>query len=582
LRDALPIASAGLLRSYLRRVGRDHRRDLVGIVLLHGVAAAAGLVVPWLVGDLVEAATDGTGGYGTIDRLALFIAVCLAVQTVLTRYARLRSAVFGETVLARLREDFVDEALTLPIGVVESAGTGDLLTRTSRDVDTLGWSVRFAVPETVVALVTAVCTVVAALLVGGWVAVPLVLGVPVLWVAARWYLKRAPDGYIREHASYSRINATLAETVEGARTVEALGLGDQRRARIDEDIAESYAAESYTRNLRTVFFPAVEMGYVVPVATTLLLGGVLMDRGTISLAELTAAVLYVRFLIDPVDRILNWMDTLQVGAASLARLLGVAEVPDDRTPTGRTPQGEDIELDDVRFSYVAGREVLHGVDLELAAGERLAVVGPSGAGKSTIGRLIAGIQGPTTGAVTVGGVGVTELELDDLRRRVALLTQEHHVFVGTLRDNLQLALDEPGTAADDRLWGALDSVDARGWVEHLPHGLDTVVGSGGHRLTDAQAQHLALARVVLSDPHTLVLDEATSLIDPRAARSLERSLSAVLEGRTVVAIAHRLYTAHDADRVAVVEDGEISELGSHDELVARGGSYAALWKSWQS
>ncbi|MFD1825666.1 MULTISPECIES: ABC transporter ATP-binding protein [Mumia] len=582
MHDALPIAGTRLLRSYLRQLGRDHRRDLVGIMLLHGAAAGAGLVVPWLVGDLVEAATEGRGGYGTIDRIALFVAVCLVAQTILTRYARLRSSVFGETVLARLREDFVDEALTLPIGVVESAGTGDLLTRTSRDVDTLGWAVRFAVPETVVALVTAVCTVVAAVLVGGWVLVPLVLGVPVLWAATRWYLKRARDGYIREHASYSRINATLAETVEGARTVEALGLGDQRRARIDEDIAESFAAESYTRNLRTVFFPAVEMGYFVPVVATLLLGGVLLDRGTISLAELTAAVLYVRFLVDPVDRILNWMDTLQVGATSLARLLGVSEVPDDREPTGRTPEGEDIELDDVRFSYVAGREVLHGVDLELAAGERLAVVGPSGAGKSTIGRLIAGIQGPTTGAVTVGGVGVTELELDDLRRRVALLTQEHHVFVGTLRDNLQLALEESGTAADGQLWAALDAVDAREWVEHLPHGLDTVVGSGGHRLTDAQAQHLALARVVLTDPHTLVLDEATSLIDPRAARALERSLSAVLEGRTVVAIAHRLYTAHDADRVAVVEDGEISELGSHDELVARGGSYAALWKSWQS
>ncbi|MBW9204756.1 ABC transporter ATP-binding protein/permease [Mumia sp. zg.B17] len=581
MHDALPIAGSRVFRSYLRRIGRDHRRDLVVIVVLHGAAAGAGLVVPWLIGDLVEAATD-KGGYGTIDRIAIFVAVCLLAQTVLTRWARLRSAVFGETVLARLREDFVDEALGLPIGVVESAGTGDLLTRTSRDVDTLGWSVRFAVPETVVALVTAACTIAAALLVGGWVAVPLVLGVPVIWVASRWYLARARAGYIREHASYSRINTTLAETVEGARTVEALGLGAQRSERIDADIAESYAAESYTRNLRSVFFPAVEIGYLVPVVATLLVGGWLMAQGSITLAQMTAAVLYVRFLIDPVDRIISWMDTLQVGATSLARLLGVAEVPDDRVPTGRTPAGEEIELDDVRFSYIEGREVLHGVDLELAAGERLAVVGPSGAGKSTIGRLIAGIQGPTSGAVTVGGVGVTELELDDLRRRVALLTQEHHVFVGTVRDNLQLALEDGGTAADDRLWAALDAVGARDWVAQLPHGLDTMVGSGGHRLTDAQAQHLALARVVLTDPHTLVLDEATSLIDPRAARALERSLSAVLEGRTVVAIAHRLYTAHDADRVAVVEDGAITELGSHDELVARGGSYAALWKSWQS
>ena len=319
------------------------------------------------------------------------------------------------------------------------------------------------------------------------------------------------------------------------------------------------------------------MSYVLPVVATLLAGGWMYVAGWVGLAQVTAATLYVQQLIDPVDRLLSWLDHLQTGAASLARLLGVAKVPDDRAPGARRPDDERLAAHDVRYSYVDGRDVLHGVTLALRPGERLAMVGPSGAGKSTLGRLLAGIDGPRTGSVTVGGVPLVELPLDGLRRHVALVTQEHHMFAGTLRENVSLA--RPG-ASDVDVHSALSAVDALDWVLALPGGLDTVVGSGGHPLTPAQEQQVALARLVLADPHTLVLDEATSLIDPRAARHLERSLAAVLRGRTVVAIAHRLFSAHDADRVAVVEDGRVTELGSHAELIAAGGAYAALWRSW--
>jgi ABC-type multidrug transport system fused ATPase/permease subunit len=310
-----------------------------------------------------------------------------------------------------------------------------------------------------------------------------------------------------------------------------------------------------------------------------LAGGLLHARGLATVGEVTAVALYMRQLVDPLDLVLGWLDHLQVGGAAFARLLGVAHVPADREATGRRPDGERLVARDVRFAYTPGRDVLHGVDLDLRPGERLAMVGPSGAGKSTLGRLLAGVNAPGSGSLTVGGVGLVELSLDELRGHVVLVTQEQHLFAGTLRDNLSLA--RPG-AADAALRAALDAVDALGWADALPESLDTVVGAGGHALSAAQAQQVALARLVLADPHTLVLDEATSLLDPRAARHLERSLSAVLVGRTVVAIAHRLHTAQHADRVAVVEDGRVTELGTHAELVAAGGPYADLWRRWRN
>ncbi|MGY4643343.1 ABC transporter ATP-binding protein [Cellulomonas sp. URHB0016] len=573
----LPVADPAVVRTYTAHLLRTHRRPLTRIAALHTLAAVAGLAGPWLLGRLVDAVADGTT-VGYVDRLIAVGVVAVLAQTVLIRFASRSSMVFGEMVFAQLREEFIETVTSLPLSTVERAGTGDLVARTTNDVNKLQHAVRFGVPRVIVAVVTISLTVVASLLMSPLVAIAMFVGVPGLLVVVRWYLKRATPAYQRESAAYAALNGTITESVEGARTVDALRLGRRRMRRVEADLSEAFEAEKVTLRLRTVLFPGIDLAFVLAPVAVLLWGGYLASNGYVTLGAVTTIVMYTYQVTGPVWELIFWVDEIQVAATSLARIVGVQLVEQDRVPRAGTPADEDITAEGLRYAYREGHDVLHSVELELRHGERLAVVGPSGAGKSTLGRMLAGIHPPTGGTVTVGGVPLVDLPLEDLRGHVALVTQEHHVFVGTVSDNLRLAAE---TASDKDLERALRAVEAWEWVAALPDGLGTEVGSGGAPLTPAQAQQVALARLVLLDPHTLVLDEATSLLDPRAARHLEKSLSAVLEGRTVVAIAHRLHTAHDADRVAVVDAGRITEIGPHDELVAAGGDYAALWRSWQ-
>jgi ABC-type multidrug transport system fused ATPase/permease subunit len=485
----------------------------------------------------------------------------------------------GEIVFAQLREEFLQSVLALPLVEVERAGTGDLLSRTTNDMEALSRTVRFAVPEWLVAILQAVLTLGAMLLVSPLASVASLVSLPVLFFSTRWYLRYATPGYRRERISYASMSGTIAETAEGARTIDAHRLGPRQTSRIESNVRESFYSEMYTLLMRMVWFPTVEGAFALAVAATLAWSGWLAIHNVITIGAATTVTLYVVQINDPLDRIVSWLDELQIGQTSLARLVGVSVVKDDRPLTGPEPSDETIVLDDVYYAYREGHDVLKGVTLTVRPGERLAIVGPSGAGKSTIGRLLAGIDAPRSGSVRVGEVEIAQMPLASLRRHIALVTQEHHIFIGSVRDNLALARPE---SSDEEIRRALSAVDALDWVEHLPEGLHTELGTTGYLITPAQAQQLALARLVLSDPHTLVLDEATALLDPRAARHLERSLSAVLQGRTVIAIAHRLHTAHDADRVAVVIDGVVSELGTHDELVALNGEYAALWSSWRN
>lgn len=582
--DQLPIAEPSRVRRAALRLIRQDIRAFIAIVGLNAIAAAAGLVGPWLLGDIVNTVKNAHHGrgaaVGTVDRLALFILIFTLAQTILARFALYAGYRFGERTAARIREQFLDRALALPASVVERVAAGDLSARGTSDVNTVANTLRDAVPDVFIAMVQAL------FIIGAVVVLDPLLGVcglgclASLWAVTRWYLRRARTAYLAEGAASSVVADVLATTATGARTVEALGLEAKRIAACQDAIDRSRQTRMRTLFLRSVLFPGVDISYVIPVVGVLLIGGALYDHGAMSLGAVIASTLYLRQLSAPLDAILIWVEQLQSTGASFARVEGLDAAPQSPPPVAAVPHGDRIEVADVRYAYGRGRDVLHGVNLTVRPGERLAVVGASGAGKSTLGRLLAGVDRPRTGTVTVGGVAVADLPPDRLRQQVVLVTQEHHVFRDSVRDNLLIA--KP-TAGDAEVRAALIAVGAD-WIDDVPDGLDTDLGADGYRLDGAQAQQLALARVVLADPHTVILDEATALLDPATARNTERALAAVLSGRTVIAIAHRLQTAHDADRVAVMEDGRLIELGSHDELVAGAGAgvgaYAALWHSW--
>jgi ATP-binding cassette subfamily C protein len=405
-------------------------------------------------------------------------------------------------------------------------------------------------------------------------------GLPVSYAFTRRYLRRAPAVYARERSAMAGLVGGLVETTEGARTLRAYRAGPDQRRRVRAAASTWLGSVGAGIRVRVQFFPGLAVGQGLSLATTLAVGAVLASRGSLSTGQVTACALYVARLHDPLSLLLEVLDELQSAQASLCRLVGVVSIPrpDEPPPIPRLPAPPiGVTARGLGFSYAEGGEVVKAVDLDIAPGERTVIVGASGAGKSTLAGIIAGLLHPSHGDVELGAEALSRMGGADRRRLVALLTQEPHVFAGSVAWNVTLGAPNP----DEDPAAALAAVGAS-WVDGLPQGIDTRVGPGGHRLTPAQAQQLALARLVAADPAVVVLDEATADLTSRAAGAAERALAAALAERTVIAVAHRLDSAVSADQLLVMEDGEIVERGAHADLVQREGRYAALWSAWVS
>lgn len=566
----LPIASGRDTVRELWRASRGHRARLLVVAVLGVASTAVSLLPPFAIGilvDHVQASTATLGTVLTISGVMILAALLGAAGSAVTLVLAIR---IYQTALAELRERLIGRALALPQHLVEQAGTGDLISRTSDDVTT----VADAAPAVIGVSTTTVFTIavsVAGLAALDWpYAAALVVVLPVYVLAMRWYLRTGPGVYRDERVAMSGRAQQIIESHRGYATILGYRLGQQRHESVMRASWQVAVQALRARTVQSMLNARLNIAECLSLITVLVIGFVLIDHGASTVGAATTTMLLMLRLLNPINELLFVIDTVQSAAASLNRIVGITTIPtaaDPDKPSARkdTNTGAAVQLCGVGFGYPDGSRVLEDITLTIPAGQHLAVVGPSGAGKTTLAAVIAGIHPLDTGTVTRPS-------------RTAVITQEAHVFAGTLRENLTLPAPD---ATDAAIRAALEATGAAGLLAVLPEGLDTLVGGGGHALTDAQAQQVALARVLLADPELAVFDEATAEAGSAHAGLLDRAADAVLTGRTGLVIAHRLSQAAVCDRIVVMEHGHIAEHGTHAELVAAGGVYAKLWAAWR-
>ncbi|WP_433301974.1 ABC transporter ATP-binding protein [Actinoplanes sp. CA-030573] len=570
---ALPVATPRQTGGWLLGQLRSRRMDLA-VTLSAGLVAATASVIPvTALGRLVDLVREGARPAALVP-IALLVVGAALIGGIASGATTALVSRLGERILAALREQTMAVALRLPATVLDRAGRGDLLSRVGADVAAIGTAAAEVLPTVISALLLGALSVLAMFGLDWRLGVAGLAALPLYLAALRWYLPRSAPIYAREREAIGARSQLLMESMQGVRTVHAYRLEERHLTGIETASAYARDLSVGVFTLFTRFVGRINRAELVGLATILVAGFWFVRSGWVTVGETAAAAVLFHRLFNPIGMILFTFDEIQEAGAGLARLVGVGTLPVAPAGTIKLDKAG-LELDHVCFAYDERVPVLRGITLRVEPGERVALVGSTGAGKTTVASIAAGILQPACGTASAGGVPVDELAPGV----VAIISQETHVFAGPLVEDVRLARPD---ATDEEVREALATVGAAEWVAALPQDLRTPVGEGGHPLTSAQGQQLALARLVLVDPAVAILDEATAEAGSVGARILEESALAATEGRTTLLVAHRLTQAATADRIVVLEHGAVLEEGTHAALVAAGGRYAELWQAWQS
>jgi ATP-binding cassette subfamily C protein len=573
----LPVATPARARRWIGAELNRRRAALLATVAVGVLAAGVSTVPIYLLGTLVDRVQDrDTTGLTAMAAVIAATALCGGIATGVSVYLVNR---LGEHLLADLREGVVEHALRLPVIVIEESGRGDLLSRVGADAAAIRTAVSDVLPTMVNGILLGVVTLAGIGTMDWRLGLAGALAIPAYVIGLRWYLPRSAPLYAQDRIAVAEHAKVTVESLQLAPTVLAYGAQDARVTAIAS--ASARVRDLWIRlfTLFTRLVGRVNRAELIGLSAILVVAFLLVRADAITVGQTTAAALLFHRLFNPVGMVMYNFDEIQAATASLARLVGVLDTPVSASPGPHSePSGAALAVEDVSFSYDGESPTLQGISFTVPDGGSLALVGSTGAGKSTLAAVVAGLLPPTSGRALVGGVPAAGLAPEQRSRTLVVLTQEVHVFSGTVLDDLRLAV--PTASLADAV-AALRTVGADEWVDALPDGIDTVVGELGHPLTAAQAQHLAFARLVLADPSVVVLDEATAEAGSSHARELDRAAVAATLGRTTVIVAHRLSQAAQADAIAVMDGGRIVEYGGHDELIAAGGRYARFWDAWR-